>query len=67
MPKVRVTLINGRIVEGTITVKESTEAPARPVLMVDGVPYTIMDAVLKGMSVFAVNDPLFDRWQNTFR
>ena len=64
MAKVRVTLINGRIVEGDITTKENGDD--RPVLVVDGVPYTIMDAVLKGMSVYPVNDPLYDRWQNTF-
>ncbi|KJS33336.1 MAG: hypothetical protein VR64_00520 [Desulfatitalea sp. BRH_c12] len=60
MAKVRVTLIDGRIVDGKIT------TDGKPVLYIDGEPHSVMDAVLKGMSVWPVNDPVYDRWQKTF-
>jgi hypothetical protein len=66
MPKVRVTLISGRIVDGKITKNENIKPGGKPVLVVDGVPYTILDAAIKGMSVYPVNDPLFDQWQKTY-
>jgi hypothetical protein len=41
MAKVRVTLIDGRIVDGKIT------TDGKPVLFVDGEPHSVIDAVLK--------------------
>jgi hypothetical protein len=60
MANVRVTLMNGRIVDGKITGDE------KPMLLIDGDAYSVMDAVLKGMSVWPVDDPVYGRWRKTF-
>jgi hypothetical protein len=60
MADVRIVLIDGRIVEGRITNE------GRPKLLIDGKPYSVMDAVLKGMSVMPVDDPVFDRWKTSY-
>jgi len=60
MAKVRVTLIDGRIVDGKITTE------GKPKLLVGDHQYSILDAVLKGMSVWPIDDPAYVRWQKTF-
>jgi len=60
MADVRIVLIDGRIVDGRITNE------GKPKLMIDGKAYSVMDAVLKGISVMPIDDPAYDRWHRTY-
>ncbi len=66
MGKVRVSLPDGRIVDGEITAQRKT-LNGEPVLIADGKPYSGLDAVNQGLFVYPVNDPVIDQWLNTFR
>jgi len=64
MAKMRVTLINGRIVDGEITTDHGSSA--EPMLLADGKKFSALDAVNNGILIHPVNDPIVDLWLNTF-
>jgi hypothetical protein len=65
MAKMKVTLSNGRIVDGEITTDKDVLS-GKPMLIADGRKFTALDAVNNGISIDRVNDPIIDDWLNTF-
>jgi hypothetical protein len=60
MAQVRVTLLNGNIVDGSINGNE------KPLLYINGDQLTVLDATLMGMFVWPIEDPILDKWRNSF-
>jgi hypothetical protein len=65
MGKIQVTLTNGHIVDGELTTTHRA-FPGTPVLMIEGEPYSAMDAITEGFSFNSINDPIFNDWLNKF-
>jgi hypothetical protein len=65
MLKIRVTLPDGRIVDGQIT-DQHRAFHGTPVLIIDGHPYSGLEAINEGFLIDHINDPVIDRWINTF-
>jgi hypothetical protein len=65
MGKMRVTFPDGRTVDGEITAQHRS-FKGTPVLIVEGHPYSGLDAINEGFLVYPTDDPLFDSWLNTF-
>jgi hypothetical protein len=65
MDKIQVTLPDGRIVSGYIT-DQHKSIEGRPLLIVEGEPYSAIDAISKGLSIYPIDDPDIDRWLSTF-
>jgi hypothetical protein len=65
MGTVCVTFPDGRSVDGIITAQHRP-FKGTPVLIVEGHPYSGLDAINEGLSICPTNDPLFDSWLNTF-
>jgi len=64
MLKVRVTLIDGRIVDGDIKI-EKNAVTGEPVLRIGDEHYSGLDAITQGFSLNPINDAIVDRWMNT--
>jgi hypothetical protein len=65
MGRVHVTFPDGRTVDGEIT-NQRKSFLGTPVLIVEGHPYSGLDAINEGLLVYPTDDPLFDSWLNTF-
>lgn len=64
MVKVIATLPNGRIVDGAI-ISEKECTNGTPFLVIDGKPYSGLDAICEGISIDNVSDPIIDNWLST--
>jgi hypothetical protein len=65
MDKIQVTLPDGRIVSGYIT-DQHKSIKGRPLLIVEGEPYSAIDAISSGLSIYPIDDPDIDKWLSTF-
>jgi hypothetical protein len=65
MEKVRVTLPDGRVVDGEITVRHKAFNGA-PALIIDGAPYSRLDTLIRGLEI-TPHDSVVDKLLNRFK